>query len=643
MTDSDPEHSTTPAPAACREAWLPFALAAIGDAVIGVDAAGIVTLINEVAEHLTGCAQAAALGRPCTEVLRIADPTREAGEDLLAQALRQPENIGRRNEAVLVASDGTQRLITSSAVARRTEAGVVVGALLFFRDVTGEADASATRARLAAIVESSDDAILSKTLDGVIQSWNAGAERLFGYTSEEAVGQPVTLIIPRERLDEEREILARIARGDRVDHFETVRVAKDGRRIDISLTVSPVRGANGRIVGASKVARDITDRKRAVEALREADLRKDRFIAVLAHELRNPLAPIRSGLHVMRLAAADPATVERARAMMERQLAHMVRLIDDLLDISRINENKMELRRSVVLLSEVISNAVEAARPTIDDAGHEFTATLPAEPIYLDADLTRLAQVFANLLTNSARYTPRGGRIRLVAERHGGDIVVRVHDNGIGIPAAALPTIFEMFSQVDRSQERASGGLGIGLSLVKGLVRMHEGSVSAESAGPGKGATFTVTLPARVEQCALEPGAAVESETLAASTRRRVLVADDNADSAHAMAMLLELIGHEVRIAQDGVEAVDFAERFRPHVIFMDVGMPRLNGYAATQRIREYDWGQAIVIVALTGWGQANDREQSRAAGCDDHLVKPASAASLQRIVEAGRSRGADV
>ena len=362
-------------------------------------------------------------------------------------------------------------------------------------DISERKRAEETQAFLAAIIESSDDAIVSKTLDGEIRSWNAGAERLFGYTAEEAVGRPITLIIPPERQDEEHEILARIRNGERVEHFETVRVSKHGRRIDISLTVSPVRDNAGRIVGASKVARDITDRKRTEEALREADRRKDEFIALLAHELRNPLAPLRNGLQVMRLVAGDPNAVAQTRDMMERQLGHMVRLIDDLLDISRINRNKMELRRSRVLLEDVLSSAVEAARPLLEAAGHDLTISLPPNPVYLDADLTRLAQVFGNLLTNSVKYTPHGGHIWLAAARQGEEVFISVRDNGIGIPAGSLHSIFDIFSQVDRSIERSTGGLGIGLALVKGLVEMHGGSVAAESPGAGEGSTFTVRLP----------------------------------------------------------------------------------------------------------------------------------------------------
>jgi CheY-like chemotaxis protein len=382
---------------------------------------------------------------------------------------------------------------------------------------------------------------------------------------------------------------------------------------------------------------DITERKAMEEALREADRKKDDFIALLAHELRNPLAPIRNGLQVIRLAIGEGNTpVAHAREMMDRQLGHMVRLIDDLLDVSRINRNKMELRRSRVLLADVVSSAVETVRPVIDAEWHELNVSLPQKPVHLDADLTRLAQVFSNLLTNSAKYTQKGGRIWLSAERRGGEVAVTVRDTGIGIPAASLGNIFDMFSQVDRSIERSAGGLGIGLALVKGLVEMHGGTVTAASEGEGKGSTFTVTLPVLLDQRA---SAAVVSDNGQAATgpKRRVLVVDDNRDGAESLAMMLRLLGDEVATASDGLDAVEKAGRFRPEVILMDVGMPRLNGLDATRRIREQEWGRGITIIALTGWGQDGDKERSREAGCDGHLVKPVSLPDLERVLaEAG-------
>jgi signal transduction histidine kinase/CheY-like chemotaxis protein len=412
-----------------------------------------------------------------------------------------------------------------------------------------------------------------------------------------------------------------------------MRVSKDGRRLDISLSISPVRDSAGRIIGVSKVARDITDRKRAEAALRDADRRKEQFIALLAHELRNPLAPLRNSLNTMRLAAGDASVVASARAMMERQLSHIVRLVDDLLDISRISQNNIELRRSRVQLGDVVSSAVETARPLIDAAGHELTITLPEEPIYLDADLTRLAQVFSNLLTNSAKYTEKGGRIWLKAERRDDQVVVSVRDTGIGIPAEDLARIFDMFSQVERASERTLGGLGIGLALVKGLVELHGGTVSVQSGGADQGSTFTATLPTlRSEPIALALAPTLDNMA-GQGQKRRILVVDDNRDSANSMALMLKLLGNEVRTAHDGLEAVDLAERFRPELILMDVGMPRLNGYEATERIRESDWGKKLTILALTGWGQDGDRLHSRKAGCDGHLVKPVALADLEKVL----------
>jgi PAS domain S-box-containing protein len=614
--------------------WLRITLASIGDGVISTDANGLITFMNGVAEALTGWPQAEAVGRPLSEVLHIVNErTRQPAENPALRALREGTIIGLANHTVLIARDGTERFIDDSAAPIRNESGVTVGVVLVFRDVTERKGAEDAQARLAAIVDSSQDAIISKTLDGIIRSWNSGAERLFGYSPVEAIGQSITLIIPPERLDEEHKILAKLAMGQRVEHFETVRVSKHGRRIDISLTISPVRDSAGRIVGASKVARDITERKRAEEAIREADLRKDQFIALLAHELRNPLAPLRNGLHVIRLAGSDTNAIAKAGEMMERQLGHMVRIVDDLLDISRIGQNKMELRRASVLLTDVVSSAAETARPAIEAAGLEFTTSLPPEPIHLDADLTRLAQVFSNLLTNSAKYTESGGHVWLTAECQGDEVVVVVRDTGIGIPPDALPRIFDMFSQADRSIERSTGGLGIGLALVKGIVEMHGGRVAAMSEGQGKGSTFTIKLPVLRSPTTTVVAVASDSEKTAAGPRQRILVVDDNRDSAILMAMMLKLGGNEVETAHDGVEAIDKAQRFRPEAILMDVGMPRLDGYEATRRIREEPWGRSIVIVALTGWGQDEDKARSQEAGCDGHLVKPVKLSELENLL----------
>jgi len=310
----------------------------------------------------------------------------------------------------------------------------------------------------------------------------------------------------------------------------------------------------------------------------------------------------------------------------------MVRLIDDLLDVSRLSRNKLNLQTTRVLLSDVVTHALEIVGPAIESAGHTLEVMLPPDPVAFEGDLTRLAQVFGNLLNNSAKYTERGGRIWLRGEVRDGDAIVSVSDSGIGIPAAALPRVFDMFSQVERTIGREAGGLGIGLALVKGLVERHGGSVTADSSGLGCGSTFTVHLP--VAQHPIEPRSAGAAQTATQiAARRRVVVADDNFDGAEALATLLELLGNEVHVAHDGIEAVEVTERVRPDLVLMDLGMPRLNGLDATRQIRQRPWANSVTIIALTGWGLDSHRQDSRAAGCDGHLVKPIGVAQLKEVL----------
>ena len=325
--------------------------------------------------------------------------------------------------------------------------------------------------------------------------------------------------------------------------------------------------------------------------------------------------------------------------MMERQLGQLVRLVDDLLDISRITRNKLEMRKARIDLWSVVQSAIETARPQIEARGHKLTVTLPPQPVYLDGDLTRLAQVFWNLLNNSAKYTEPGGQIRLTAERQGGETVVTVQDNGIGVPAASLPGLFEMFSQVDRSLERAEGGLGIGLALVKGLTEAHGGSVAVRSEGVGHGCTFVVRLP--VAQDNAPPEKREMHQVATSGPKRRILVVDDNWDGAASLAMLLTVMGNDTRTAHDGLEGVEMAEAFRPDLIVLDIGLPKLNGYDACRRIREQPWGKGILIAAVTGWGQEEDRRRSQEAGFDHHLIKPVGADALEALLTQLRARTA--
>ncbi|QDU46369.1 Autoinducer 2 sensor kinase/phosphatase LuxQ [Symmachiella dynata] len=399
--------------------------------------------------------------------------------------------------------------------------------------------------------------------------------------------------------------------------------------------------AGQRLVSFDGTLMDITQQRKMQEELRElasrlaeTDRRKDEFLATLAHELRNPLAPIRTGLEIMKSVMDDPETMEDIRCTMERQTQQLIMLVDDLLDVSRISKGKLKLRKCRVKLADVIQSAVEASNSFIDESNHKLITDIPSEPIYLNADPNRLAQVVSNLLNNSIKYTPEGGRIRLSAERQENDVVVSVEDNGLGIPAEMLDRIFEMFAQIDRPQEKGYTGLGIGLSLVKSLVELHQGQIEVHSEGIGKGSLFSVRLPIHIETHAEEPTLSRIDQTATESTNRKVLVVDDNKAGAKMLSMIVKMLGNDVRKAYDGQEGIEVAEDFLPDVILMDIGMPKMNGYEAARYIRQQPWGNKIMLVALTGWGQDEDKQKTKAAGFDHHLVKPAEPAAIQELLE---------
>ena len=405
----------------------------------------------------------------------------------------------------------------------------------------------------------------------------------------------------------------------------------DGSRVIALAHASPVYDDAGRLLGAVNVLVDINERKRTEEALAESHRRKDEFLATLAHELRNPLASIRNAIQFLKLKGALEPDVQMARDLIDRQVENLVRLVDDLLDVSRINSNKLELRKEHVYLRNVIETAVETSRPQVESQGHQLTLALPPSPISLQADPVRLCQAIANLLNNAAKYTEPGGRICLKAERQGSDAVVSVQDNGIGIPAKMLPHIFEMFAQPPRSVNRSQGGLGIGLALVKRLVEMHGGSVEAKSAGPDLGSEFILRLPVLFEADNSE--AKSGRDRMVAAGALRILVVDDNPDVAASLAMMLKMVGNEVRIAHDGREGLRSADEFRPAVVLLDIGLPKINGYEAAKLIRQHDWGKQMVLIALTGWGQDEDRRRSTEAGFNHHLVKPIKLAPLLKLL----------
>lgn len=547
---------------------------------------------------------------------------------------------------------------------------------------------------LEALVAAAPIPIVVIEPDRTVRLWNRAAEQVFGWTASEVLGRAIP-IVPDEKCEECEESRAAVTRGQTLGPIPTYRRRKDGSLVDVELSAAPLYNADSLVDSMVLLLNDVTERRHAERSLREsqallreADRRKDAFLATLAHELRNPLAPIRNGLQVMRLASHDADAVERSRALIERQLAQMVRLIEDLLDVSRITRGTIELRKHRMHLQDAILSAVETSRPVIDTLEHNLTVSIPEEPIALDADLTRLSQAFGNVLHNAAKYTDRGGRIELHARREGDRAVVSVTDTGIGIEPAMLPRIFGLFMQGD-SSKGSRGGLGVGLNIVKQLIEAHGGSIQARSDGPGCGSEFVITLPvldpARLDAADLERAsstppaakpfgapngsaaakdpAAVPSNSSAAAgsrapsnsstsscrtrgsgatlNRRRVLVVDDNSDSVESLAALVDLMGHECATALDGSEAIATADAFRPDTILLDIGMPGMNGYEACRAIRREPWGRSIYIVALTGWGQPEDRERTREAGFDLHVVKPVEPGTLAELLAGSAVRAA--
>lgn len=600
-------------------------------AIHWIDCEGTILRANRAELQMMGYEAPAYVGR------RIADfhDDKAAIADILGR-LAAGDDV-RDYAARVVCRDGTLKdvLVNSSVL---WENGRFVHTRCFTLDVSDRKRAEEARARLAAIIESSDDAVISKTLDGRILTWNRGAEKMFGYGESDAIGQPVTLIIPDELHAAEREVLARVARGERLEPFETVRVARGGQRLDVSLTLSPIHGDHGAIIGASAISRDIGRQKHLEQSLREADRRKDEFLALLAHELRNPLAPIWSSVAAMQMTALDDPRLRHATDVIARQARHMARLLDDLLDVSRITRDKLDLQKESVPLLRVVDLALETSRPIIDANRQTLTVEARDRSLVVDADTMRLAQVFSNLVSNASKYSPPHSTIRVTVARDGAEAVVTVADDGVGIPPEALPTIFEMFSQASPALDRAQSGLGIGLALVKGLVEHHGGRVGARSAGAGKGSAFEVRLP--VAQAVEGAGSRDVSAPGTPGVHRRVVIADDNRDGADSLAIVLRAYGHEVRTAYDGAAAVAVAAEFRPHVLLLDLGMPVVNGYEAARMLRATPEGHSLLLVAVTGWGQERDREQTRAAGFDAHFVKPVDPGAIQQFLVASAAAG---
>jgi PAS domain S-box-containing protein len=508
-------------------------------------------------------------------------------------------------------------------------------------------------ARLAAIIESSDDAIVSKTLEGVITSWNQAAERIFGYTAAEAVGQHIMLIIPEERRSEETEVLARLVRGERIEHFETKRRAKDGRTVEISLTVSPVRDSTGRIIGASKIARDISDRRRLEQERevlleREQDARaeaeavnrsKDQFLATLSHELRTPLNAIYGWARMLETGRLDPPAVLRATEAILRNAAAQVQLIEDLFDVSRVITGNMRLEIQPVYVAGVIEAALDTVRPAATAKGVRLESVLDPGAGAMMGDPARLQQVVWNLLMNAVKFTPKGGQVTTHLRRVDAQIEIVVRDTGEGIAPEHMPRLFQRFGQADSSSTRRHSGLGIGLSLVRHLVDLHGGTVTAESAGLGLGATFAVTLPVSAvpalppQRGAGEPADVPRGDGLKPVSLRdlRVLVVDDDAEGLALATLILIDAGAEVRGVPSAADAMTLLESWSPDVLVTDLEMPGEDGFGLLRRARRLTTlrGQRLPALALTAYGRTEDRIRVLGAGFNLHLAKPVNPAEL--------------
>lgn len=493
-----------------------------------------------------------------------------------------------------------------------------------------------SEARLSAILQNTSALVCLMDADNRFVHLNRRFEELLGKSNDEVRGRSIYDVLPHDTAAtfdaNNRRVLAE---GVAVE-FEELIADRDGPRIYTSVK-APLFDSSGKPHSIVGVSTDITERKRLEDALREADRRKDEFLATLAHELRNPIAPIRYAVQVLNLKGPTSPELRWAIEVIERQTQHMARLIDDLLDVNRITRNSLELRKERIELATVINEATETTRPLIERSGHELALDLPSKPIYVDADAMRLAQVFSNLLSNAAKYgkgTQDRGHISLSVEDAGDRVTVTVKDTGVGIAPSMLPRIFDMFTQVGRSIEQSEGGLGIGLSLAKRLLEMHGGTIEARSEGIGRGSEFIVTLPVSSTPSLRDAKFSAGSQGPAGVSRHRILIADDNPDVAEAFQVMLEMLGHEVQTAQDGLEALEKAELFQPNVMALDIGMPKLNGYDTARRIRQQSWSKNVVLIALTGWGNEKDKRRSEEAGFNFHLVKPVDPVALGQLLD---------
>lgn len=619
--------------------WFEVTLSSIGDAVITTDTRGNVTFLNPMAEMMTGWKTSEASGHSVETVFNVInEESRQRARNPIDTVLREGVAVALTNHTALISRDGTERGIEDSAAPIRDATGKVTGAVMVFHDVTERRRAEIalrdSEERYRVLFSSLPMAVFVCDENGVIQYFNRRAVELWGRAPACGVEQywgSLKLFLPDGTLLPlaQSPIVTVLGAGDPQKNIELLIERPNGSRIPVVANFAALKDS-GKIVGAVTAFDDISDRKRAEEALKETDRKKDQFLAILAHELRNPLVPIRNGLQILKLDGNNPVVAERARSIMDQALNHMVRLVDDLLDASRITTGKLKLRKERVELGSVVQSALDSTRPVIEEQRQQLNVNLPPTPIMIEADPTRLAQVLSNLLNNAAKYSQAGAEITLTVQSQADQVIIRVADKGIGIPLDQLPRIFEVFAQVEATVEMSRGGLGIGLSLVRGLVEMHGGTIAAYSNGAGTGSEFVVRLPMLGSQPATQT-AASESRRESSDKRYRILVVDDNQLSCKSTAMFLGMMGHELATARDGIEGIERARAFRPNVILLDIGLPQMNGYETARRIREQPWGKNIVLIAVTGYGQEEDRRRSVEAGFDYHIVKPLNIVELEK------------
>jgi PAS domain S-box-containing protein len=604
-------------------------------AVFTLDLAGHVTSWNAGAENIKGYKAEEIVGKHFSRF-----HTAEAiARNWPGETLKIAAGQGRfEEEGWRVRKDGRRFWADVVVTALRDSSGKLTGFLKITRDLTEkrrhEETLRESEERFRLLVNSVKEyAIFMLDAQGRVASWNLGAERIIGYTAAEIIGRSFACFYPPEaagRGAPEQDLATVIGQGSVETNGRRVR--KDGSRFWANIVISPVYDLDGKLRGFAQVTRDLTERKQ-FEELEESQQRTHEFLAMLSHELRNPLAPLKTSVNILRLRELNDPVTLRARDVIDRQVDHLTHIIDELLDVSRITSGRIRLSSEPLSLENILACAVESARPLLDSRKHELRIAAMPRPLWVRGDLTRLTQVFVNLLNNAAKYTPDGGQITIEVRTRGGHAAVHIRDNGMGITPELLPRMFDLFTQGQRPLDRSDGGLGVGLALVHRIASLHGGAVKAYSEGTGRGSELVVTLPVISEETSMTV-ASDPQQPNPPGRRRRLMVIDDNRDAAESMSMLFELWGHEVVCVYDGRAALETAATYRPDAVFLDIGLPGMDGYEIAERLRELPEAGRTVLVAITGYGQDEDRRRSRQAGIDHHLVKPVAPETLHDLLD---------